>query len=85
MDNHSCVILCRQAVTTCSDAMVAYEIALSTHRLVSKYGTELQPVTWDALLQLLAALLRYVNVNVRACVRVRLCGKVRACVRLCGA
>ena len=81
MDNHSCVILCRQAVTTCSDAMVAYEIALSTHRLVSKYGTELQPVTWDALLQLLAALLRYVNVNVRASVFVW----ERMCVRLCGA
>ena len=56
-------VLLLQAVKTCNNGLVAYEVALSLHRLLTKFGNDLQAVTWDSLLELLTALLH--NISVR--------------------
>ena len=53
-----------QAVESSGSSMVAYEIALNVHRLVSKYGRQMEAITWSAVLDLLQALLRHLGVSI---------------------
>ncbi|XP_071965999.1 tuberin-like isoform X2 [Antedon mediterranea] len=40
----------------CKNASVDYEVGLTIHRLVKKYGRHLQLVTWDSILEIIAQL-----------------------------
>lgn len=41
--------------------MVVYEITISIHRLVNKFGLELQDPAWDVVLSILEAITHYVE------------------------
>ena len=47
----------------CNNNIVAYEVVLSLHRLVKKYGKELQLMTWDIVLDIMEKLLKHIEVN----------------------
>ena len=42
--------------------IVAYEVVLSIHRLVKKYGKDLQFVTWNIIMDILESLLKSMEV-----------------------
>lgn len=44
------------------DTTVAYEVSLSIQRLVRKYGKDLQPGTWDLILDVIEALFTHSQV-----------------------
>ncbi|RDD40630.1 Tuberin [Trichoplax sp. H2] len=46
-------------VLNCNQPIVAYEIAISIQRLIKKYSSNLQVVTWDILLDIIESLVRY--------------------------
>ncbi|KAM3917112.1 tuberin isoform 2-T2 [Leptodactylus fuscus] len=46
----------------CPNAVVSYEIVLSITRLVKKYGRDLQAVTWDVVLDIVARLFQQLKV-----------------------
>ncbi|KAK6623829.1 hypothetical protein RUM44_010685 [Polyplax serrata] len=45
----------------CNHTVVVYEITLSTHRLVNKFGLELQDPAWDVVLSILEAITKHVE------------------------
>ena len=50
-------------MTNCKNASVSNEVALSVNRLVTKYGHELNSVTWTEVLETLATLLEHCQVR----------------------
>lgn len=55
-------ILSAMCVAIDSDSpMVAYEVGLSVHRLVIKYGVDLQLVTWDLITEVIAKLIDFLH------------------------
>lgn len=46
---------------------MAYEVVLNLQRLVTKYGKDLQHVTWDIVLNILETLLIQIDVCIRTC------------------
>ena len=61
------VYFCWQALEHSNSSIVAYEIVLSVHRLVNKYGSEQQMVTWDIILDMVEVLLKLVEVTYIHC------------------
>ncbi|XP_021346639.1 tuberin-like isoform X5 [Mizuhopecten yessoensis] len=51
-------------VLSTNSHIVAYEVVLSIHRLVNKYGKDLQHVTWNIIMDILEGLLRLMEVTV---------------------
>ena len=47
---------------SCHHSLVALEVTLSLQRLVKKYGHELHVVAWDAVLDIIEALQRQIEV-----------------------
>ena len=47
----------------CGNSVVSVEVALSVQRLVKKYGSELDIVAWDAVLDIAEALQEQVEVR----------------------
>lgn len=45
----------------CNHTVVVYEITLSVHQLVNKFGSELQDPAWDVVLSILEAITRHVE------------------------
>ena len=56
-------MLVSQALENSESSVVAYEVALSLHRLVSKYGREQQMVAWDLILSIMENLLNHLEVS----------------------
>ncbi|XP_078690983.1 tuberin-like isoform X3 [Branchiostoma floridae x Branchiostoma belcheri] len=46
-----------------NNPIVAYEVVLIIHRLIKKYGKDLQQVTWEILTDILEALLKYIQTS----------------------
>ncbi|XP_078611279.1 tuberin-like isoform X3 [Branchiostoma floridae x Branchiostoma japonicum] len=46
-----------------NNTIVAYEVVLIIHRLIKKYGKDLQQVTWEILTDILEALLKYIQTS----------------------
>ncbi|XP_038058921.1 tuberin-like [Patiria miniata] len=46
----------------CKHPTVAYEVTLSLQRLVKKYGKDMQPVTWDIVLDIIEDLFRNIQI-----------------------
>ncbi|XP_060063485.1 tuberin-like isoform X3 [Ylistrum balloti] len=51
-------------VLSTNSHIVAYEVVLSIHRLVKKYGKDLQHVTWNIVMDILEGLLKLMEVSV---------------------
>ncbi|XP_033750286.1 tuberin-like isoform X2 [Pecten maximus] len=51
-------------VLSTNSHIVAYEVVLSIHRLVKKYGKDLQHVTWNIIMDILEGLLKLMEVSV---------------------
>lgn len=58
----NCIKIILKAVSH-ENNIVAYEITLNLQRLVSKYGKDLQFVTWEIILDILEALLNQIEVG----------------------
>ncbi|XP_059139623.1 tuberin-like isoform X2 [Physella acuta] len=58
---HASVLPCFLQAVSHENSIVAYEITLNLQRLVSKYGKDLQFVTWEIILDILEALLNQIE------------------------
>lgn len=45
----------------CNHTVVIYEITISIHRLVNKFGLELQDPAWDVVLSILEAIIEHIE------------------------
>ena len=59
--SRSHIIVLHQALS-CRHSLVALEVTLSLQRLVKKYGHELHVVAWDAVLDIIEALQKQIEV-----------------------
>ena len=61
-ENKMAVFLALQALAG-ESPVVAYEVTLSLQRLVTKYGKDIQPVTWDIILTIILQLFDNIQVS----------------------